>query len=81
MKPTDLQRSFKKNSKERERERLFQQIFSIIKNNSSVQQSKDTAISFKIMIKSTYSWLTEMSSDLKGREKLCFCSRFERSSI
>jgi hypothetical protein len=73
-------KEFQKNfEKERERKRLFQQIFSIIKNKSSVQQSTDTANSFKIMTKSTYSWLTEMSSDLKGREKLCFCSRFERS--
>jgi hypothetical protein len=80
-----LQSSFKnisKRDRERERERwVLQEIFSIINNTSSVQQSRDTANSFKIIIKSTYSWLTEMSPDPKGREKLCFFSRFERSSI
>jgi hypothetical protein len=87
MKPTDFCEGASKTiQREREthtdRERwVLQQIFSIIKNTSSVQQSRDTANSFKIIIKSTYRWLTEMSPDLKGREKLCFCSRFERSSI
>lgn len=46
----ELQKHF---IRERERE-IVQRIF-LIKNKSSVQQSKDTANSFKIVIKSIYS--------------------------